>query len=209
MTPALFLDRDGVINVDHAYVHRIADFEFIPGIFDLVRAARALHMRVVVVTNQAGIGRGLYTEADFAALTAWMCERFAEQGAAIDRVYHCPTHPTEGIGAYRVDSPMRKPHPGMLLAARDALRLDMPGSAMLGDKVGDLEAGLAAGVGLNMLLADAASPLQAPPGGERVATLDQARQRLLQHRAAAQSAAQARAHPGAQPPGPAGSTAAP
>ena len=209
MTPALFLDRDGVINVDHAYVYRIADFEFIPGIFDLVRTARALQMRVVVVTNQAGIGRGLYSEADFAALTAWMCERFAEQGAAINRVYHCPTHPTEGKGAYRIDSPMRKPHPGMLLAARDALGLDMPGSAMLGDKVGDLEAGLAAGVGLNLLLAEAASTLQPPPGGERVATLGQARQRLVQHREAAQPAAHAAARAATPAPGAAGSTAHP
>jgi D-glycero-D-manno-heptose 1,7-bisphosphate phosphatase len=181
MTPALFLDRDGVINVDHAYVHRAQDFDFMPGIFELVRSARGLGMRVVVVTNQAGIGRGYYTEADFAALTAWMCERFAEQGAAIDRVYHCPTHPTEGIGAYRIDSPMRKPHPGMLLAARDDLGLDMPASVMLGDKVGDVQAGLAAGVGLNLLLAGDAAGLQPPPGGERVTTLDAARTRLLQH----------------------------
>ena len=183
MTPALFLDRDGVINVDHAYVHRIADFEFIPGIFDLVRAARALQMQVVVVTNQAGIGRGLYTEDDFSALTAWMCERFVEQGAAISRVYHCATHPTEGIGAYRVDSPLRKPHPGMLLAARDALDVDMPGSVMLGDKLGDVQAGLAAGVGLNLLLAADDSPLRPPRGSERVGSLAQAEARLRAHAA--------------------------
>jgi D-glycero-D-manno-heptose 1,7-bisphosphate phosphatase len=182
MTPALFLDRDGVINVDHAYVHRIADFAFIPGIFELVRAARALQMQVVVVTNQAGIGRGLYSEDDFNTLTAWMCARFAEQDAAISRVYHCPTHPTEGIGAYRIDSPMRKPGPGMLLAARDELDLDMPHSVMLGDKVGDVEAGLAAGVGLNLLLATADSPLQPPPGCERVSSLAQAERRLRSHR---------------------------
>jgi D-glycero-D-manno-heptose 1,7-bisphosphate phosphatase len=160
VSPALFLDRDGVINVDHAYVHRRDDFEFLPGIFELVRAARGLGHRVVVVTNQAGIGRGLYTEAQFAELTAWMLGVFAEQGAPVDRVYHCPSHPTAGIGVYRVDSPLRKPHPGMLLLARDELGLDLNASTFVGDKLTDMQAGLAAGVGHNVLL-DAGSP---PPG---------------------------------------------
>ena len=181
MTPALFLDRDGVINVDHGYVHRTDQFDFMPGIFDLVRAARHHGLRVVVVTNQSGIGRGLYTEDDFARLTAWMLERFAEQGAAIDRVEHCPSHPTHGLGAHRVNSPRRKPGPGMLMAARDALQLDMPGSLMLGDKHDDLLAGHAAGVGLNLLLAAHATATPLPPRAERVATLVHARQRLLQH----------------------------
>ncbi len=178
LTPALFLDRDGVINVDHGYVHRIADFEFMPGIFDLVRCARGLQMRVVVVTNQAGIGRGLYSEADFAALTRWMCERFADAGASIDRVYHCPTHPTQALGAYRVDSPMRKPHPGMLLAARHDLQLDLPASALLGDKLTDVQAGLAAGVGLNMLLQGADPTVEVPAGVLRVHSFEQAAAQL-------------------------------
>ena len=179
--PALFLDRDGVINVDHGYTHRVADFEFVPGIFELVRLARGLGMRVVVVTNQAGIGRGRYTEADFATLTQWMCERFADAGAAIDRVYHCPTHP-EGIGAYRVESFMRKPHPGMLLAARDELGLDMARSVLLGDKASDIQAGQAAGVGLNLLLTATAARL--PAGAEAVATLAEAAGRLQSFQAA-------------------------
>jgi D-glycero-D-manno-heptose 1,7-bisphosphate phosphatase len=73
---ALFLDRDGVINVDHHYVHRVEDFEFLPGIFELCAIARDAGLRLVVVTNQAGIGRGLYGEAEFQALTQWMCGRF-------------------------------------------------------------------------------------------------------------------------------------
>lgn len=178
LKPALFLDRDGVINVDHGYVHRVADFEFMPGIFDLVRAAQALQMRVVVVTNQAGIGRGLYSEADFAALTRWMCERFAQAGAVIDRVYHCPTHPTEAVGAYRVDSPMRKPHPGMLLAARSELALDLPASALVGDKLTDIQAGLAAGLGLNMLLQGTAAAADLPAGAMRVDSLMEAARQL-------------------------------
>jgi D-glycero-D-manno-heptose 1,7-bisphosphate phosphatase len=172
---ALFLDRDGVINVDHGYVHRPEHFEFMPGIFALVRTARELGLAVVVVTNQAGIGRGLYTEADFLQLTRWMLARFTEESAAIERVYHCPTHPTAGIGAYKVDSPMRKPGPGMLLLARDELALDLPRSVLLGDKISDVQAGLAAGVGSNWLLGPD-TPL--PAGAQRVASLDDARRRL-------------------------------
>src|SRR5262245_18434586 len=89
--PALFLDRDGVISVDHGYVHRVDQFQFLPGIFDLVRhAVRELYWPVVVVTNQAGIGRGLFGEKAFDKLTSWMCERFASEGAPLANVYHCP-----------------------------------------------------------------------------------------------------------------------
>lgn len=150
--PALFLDRDGVVNVDRAYVHRIDEFEFMPGIFELVRTGIELGLVPVVVTNQAGIGRGYYTEADFDALTRWMCERFAQNGAPIERVYHCPTHPVHGIGRYRVDSPWRKPGPGMLLAARDELGIALARSALVGDKASDIEAGRAAGVPLLLWL---------------------------------------------------------
>lgn len=172
VTPALLLDRDGVINVDHAYVHRVAEFEFVPGIFELVRTAHALGWPAVVVTNQAGIGRGLYGEAEFEALTRWMCARFAAEGAPIARVYHCPSHPTAALGAYRVDSPMRKPGPGMLLQARDELGLDLLRSVLVGDKASDIQAGQAAGVGLNLWLG---GPVAAP---ESVATLADAQARL-------------------------------
>lgn len=177
LAAALFLDRDGVINVDHGYVYRAQDFEFMPGIFELARTARALGLRLVVVTNQAGIGRGLYGEADFERLTAWMRDRFADEGAPIDAVYHCPTHPTAGIGAYRVESPRRKPNPGMFLEARDALGLDLGASILLGDKPSDIDAGLAAGVGCNLWLAD---PGTAPPrpGAEVVRSLAEAATRI-------------------------------
>src|SRR5258705_6669482 len=112
--PALFLDRDGVINVDHGYVHRIDEFEFLPGIFKLARfAVRELDWPVIVVTNQAGIGCGLFDEKAFEALTIWMCERFAREGAPLTKIYHCPFHPERGIGAYRRDHRCRNPHPGM------------------------------------------------------------------------------------------------
>ncbi len=101
----------------------------------------------MVVTNQAGIGRGYYTEADFQRLTEWMVDVFRERGIVIARVYHCPYHPTAGIGAYRRESFDRKPQPGMLLRARDELNLDLARSVFIGDKDSDMAAGLAAGVG--------------------------------------------------------------
>ena len=101
MRGALFIDRDGVVNTDHGYVHRSDQFEFIDGIFDLCRAAVGSGLDVVVVTNQAGIGRGLYSEDDFQRLTVWMQERFAEEGAPIRAVYHCPFHPEHGIGRFK------------------------------------------------------------------------------------------------------------
>jgi D-glycero-D-manno-heptose 1,7-bisphosphate phosphatase len=165
LRPALFLDRDGVINVDHGYVHRVNHFEFLPGIFDLVRSAKALGWACVVVTNQAGIARGYYSEEDFAALTGWMLQRFAEQGAPLDAVYHCPTHPDASIEHYRSDSTMRKPGPGMLLLARDELALDLPRSVLVGDKASDILAGQSAGVGLNLLLRSARYADEPLPGG--------------------------------------------
>ena len=161
-TPALFLDRDGVINVDHGYVHRIEDFEFIPGIFELCRAARALGHKLVVVTNQAGIARGLYTEGQFHALTAWMKQRFVEEGAPLDGVYFCPTHPSAGLGAYRVDTEFRKPGPGMLLQAARELDIDLPRSTIIGDKVSDMQAGAAAGV-RRLFLVDPQNDQSLPP----------------------------------------------
>jgi D-glycero-D-manno-heptose 1,7-bisphosphate phosphatase len=144
---ALFLDRDGVINVDHGYVHRPEEFEFVGGIFELVAAANRAGYLVVVVTNQAGIGRGYYSEAQFHELTHWMRDRFAEHGGQIDGVYFCPYHPEHGIGEYRRESEFRKPAPGMLLQAQSELGIDMGQSIFIGDKPSDMAAGRAAGVG--------------------------------------------------------------
>ena len=146
--PALLLDRDGVINVDRGFVSRLEDFAWMPGIFDVARTATRLGMVIVVVTNQTGIGRGDYTEDDYRAVTAFMRERFEREDAALTAVYHCPFHPEAVEARYRAaDHPWRKPRPGMLLAARDDLGLDLAASAMLGDRAADLLAGHAAGVG--------------------------------------------------------------
>lgn len=149
--PALFLDRDGVINVDHGYVFRREQFEFIDGIFDLCRAAKTLGYLVFVVTNQAGIGRQYYSEHDFAELTAWMCRVFREHKAEIDKVYFCPYHPVHGIGSYKVDSPFRKPRPGMILQAAQEFNVNLKRSVLVGDKQSDMDAGISAGVGHNLL----------------------------------------------------------
>lgn len=150
MTPALFLDRDGVINIDKNYVHRIEDFEFIEGIFELGRTANRLGLKVVVITNQAGIGRGYYDEQQFHHLTDWMLAQFAERGVSISKVYFCPYHPIAGIGEYRQDSYDRKPNPGMILAAQRDLDIDLDASVLVGDKETDLQAGRAAGIHWNL-----------------------------------------------------------
>ncbi|AXS40634.1 HAD family hydrolase [Breoghania sp. L-A4] len=155
MRPALFLDRDGVINEDHNYVHLPDDIVFIDGIFDLCRTATDLGMAIVVVTNQAGIGRGYYTEADFAALSDWMRTEFLREGVVIDAIYHCPNHPEHGIGAYKRASYDRKPNPGMILRAQRDLDLDLGASILVGDRKTDIDAGRNAGVGTTILLSAA------------------------------------------------------
>jgi len=147
---ALFLDRDGVINIDHAYVHRREDFEFIDGIFELCRTAVNLGFLVFVVTNQAGIGRGYYTTEQFHEITDWMCRRFLAEGVKIEKVYFCPYHAEHGLGEYRQESFFRKPNPGMILQAAQEYDLDLGASVLIGDKLSDMEAGIAAGVGRNI-----------------------------------------------------------
>jgi D-glycero-D-manno-heptose 1,7-bisphosphate phosphatase len=170
---ALFLDRDGVINEDHGYVHRPDQFDFVPGIFELARFwTNELGRPIVVVTNQSGIGRGLFDEAAFAELTRWMCGRFATERAAIARVYHCPYHPQHGVGRYRRDHPWRKPNPGMILQAVLDLGLDPARSVIIGNTISDIEAGAAAGIGLRILVGSCpAENAEGAPSHEVVADL--------------------------------------
>ncbi|MGN6707391.1 MAG: D-glycero-alpha-D-manno-heptose-1,7-bisphosphate 7-phosphatase [Rhodanobacter sp.] len=144
---ALFLDRDGVINVDHGYVCTPERTEFIDGIFRLCLAAKQADRLLVVITNQAGIGRGYYSEQQFLDYMGWMRAVFAQHGTPLDAVYYCPHHPTEGIGDYRRKCDCRKPAPGMLLRAQRDLNLDLARSTLVGDKESDVAAGHAAGVG--------------------------------------------------------------
>jgi D-glycero-D-manno-heptose 1,7-bisphosphate phosphatase len=141
-----------VLNIDGGYVHRREDFRFQDGIFELCRVAQELGYLRVVVTNEAGIARGYFTETEFDELTRWMKEQFRRQNVRIARVYYCPYHPTEGIGSYRRDSPERKPGPGMLYRAQAELGVDLASSVLIGDKQSDMEAARTAGVGTRILL---------------------------------------------------------
>jgi D-glycero-D-manno-heptose 1,7-bisphosphate phosphatase len=171
-TGALFLDRDGVINVDRGYVHRIEDIELLPGILELARFwTGELRGPIVVVTNQSGIGRGLYDERAYEALTQWLCTRFTAAGSGIARVYHCPFHPEHGIGEYRREHSWRKPRPGMILQAAADLDLDLAASVLVGDRESDIAAAAAAGVGLRILLMPPGSGPAAAPYGNAGAPL--------------------------------------
>ena len=151
MHKALFLDRDGVINFDYGYVHKIDQFDFIPGIFEIGRKAISHGYKIIVITNQAGIGRGLYSETDFLILSEWMCGVFLQEGIEIKKVYFSPYHPTAGIGKYRADDYSRKPRPGMILDAKKEFNIDLQKSILVGDNQTDIDAGVSAGVGINLL----------------------------------------------------------
>ena len=157
---ALFLDRDGVINVDHGYVHTAAQTDWMPGIFELVAQAREIGLLPVIVTNQAGIARGYYDETAFLAYTAWVHAEFRRRGSPIAATYFCPHHPSAGVSELRCECACRKPQPGMLLAAAQRLDIDLAGSAMVGDKESDIEAARRAGVETAMLVtADDLAPV--------------------------------------------------
>lgn len=149
---AAFLDRDGVINIDHAYVHRPEEFQFIDGALQACQRLVNAGYCLIVVTNQSGIGRGYYSEADFEKLCEWMKEQFAKAKAPITAIYFCPHHPTKALGAYRVTCNCRKPAPGMLLKAQVDYDIDMTKSLMVGDKASDMSAALAAGVHTRILV---------------------------------------------------------
>ncbi len=157
MRPAIFLDRDGVINRDYGYVGSIEAFEFLPGVLTscakLVEAGYAL----VVVTNQSGIARGYYDEAQFQALSQWMSVQFAEAGAPLAGIYHCPHHPEKGLSPYCGPCECRKPMPGMLLDAARELKLSLATSYMVGDKPSDITAGKRAGVKATLLIGQGAA----------------------------------------------------
>ncbi len=149
---ALFLDRDGVVNKEKNYVHKIEDFHFLDGIFETCKAFQEAGYIVVIITNQSGIGRGYYTEGDFNALTEWMQGEFGKFSVTIAGTYFCPHHPEEAVGDYRVKCSCRKPEPGMILKAARELNIDLANSILVGDKELDIEAGLNAGVGRNYLV---------------------------------------------------------
>jgi D-glycero-D-manno-heptose 1,7-bisphosphate phosphatase len=147
MIKALFLDRDGVINIDKHYVYKITDFEFIEGIFELCKNYQANGYLIIIITNQAGIARGFYNHKDFAKLTLWMTERFTTNGVAITKVYYCPHHPEFGAACN-----CRKPNPGMILKAQHEFNINLSESVLIGDKESDLAAGRNAGINKLILM---------------------------------------------------------
>jgi len=149
---AVFLDRDGVINVDKGYISLVDDFEFIEGVIEACIKLKEKGYLLVIITNQSGIARGYYTEEQFHTLTEWMDWSFADRGVDLDGIYYCPHHNEKGIGEFKVDCDCRKPKPGMLLSAIEELHIDVTNSILVGDKVSDIQAGIAAGVPNNYLV---------------------------------------------------------
>jgi len=144
--PAAFLDRDGVINIDHGYVVRPEDLAFVTGAPAAIRRLNKAGYAVVVVTNQSGVARGYFTEDDVARFHDHMRAELARHGARIDAIYTAPHHPEATVAAYRDDHPDRKPRPGMLLKAFAELPIEKEGSFLVGDKASDIAAAQAAGI---------------------------------------------------------------
>jgi len=141
MRKALFLDRDGVINIEKNYLYKIEEFEFINGIFELCKYYSSLGYLIIVVTNQSGIARDYYSENDFNKLTSWMIKQFLNNNINITKVYFCPHHP-DILG----ECNCRKPKAGMLFDAQKEFNLDLKNSILIGDKERDIEAGISAGL---------------------------------------------------------------
>ncbi len=147
MNKALFLDRDGVINKEKNYLYKIEDFEFIDGVFSTCKYFLDQGYLLIIITNQAGIARGKYTENDFSRLTHWMRQQFIHQGISVLKVYHCPHHPDFGSACN-----CRKPNPGMIRRAQKEFNLDLKQCILVGDKEGDIQAGINAGIVRNILV---------------------------------------------------------
>ena len=143
---AAFLDRDGVINLDSGYVSRWEDFEYLPDVIQGLTLLQSAGYKLVVVTNQSGIARGYYSEADFLSLTETMKNDLCSRGVTLAAVYYCPYLEDANLEPYRVASDLRKPEPGMLLKAAQDHDIDLSRSIMVGDKVSDMVAAERAGV---------------------------------------------------------------
>jgi len=145
---AVFLDRDGVINIDRAYVYRKEDFEFCQGVFEALKHFQSLGYLLIIVTNQSGIARGYYSEKDFETLMTWVQEELLHVNIKIDAIYHCPHAPDEGCSC-------RKPKSGMFEEAIRAFDIDVRQSWMIGDKPSDIEAARQVGIEKTILIGNA------------------------------------------------------
>lgn len=141
----IFLDRDGVINKEINYLHKIEDFEFIDGVFEACQFLQSLEYKIIVITNQSGISRGLYTNNDYQIITKWMVSQFMKNNISILDTFHCPHLPDSGCNC-------RKPKPGMLLEAKKKYNINMLESWMIGDKETDITAAISSGINNTILV---------------------------------------------------------
>lgn len=137
MNKAIFLDRDGTVNIEKHYLYKIEDFEFIPGAVDAMRVLQNAGYKLIIITNQSGIGRGYYTERDFEILNNWMLEELVKLGVRINKVYYCPHHPNAKIEMYRKKCNCRKPALGLFFQAVKEFDLDLSKCFSVGDKARD------------------------------------------------------------------------
>ena len=155
---AVFLDRDGVINKEINYLHKIEDFEFTHGCIDGLTKLQQQGYLLFVITNQAGIGRGYYTEADFEHLNQWMLTTLKASGIEITAVQYCPHHPEHGLGTYKLDCECRKPKTGMITPLIEKYNIDTTKSLLIGDKISDIDAGFQANIN-TLILVESGHPL--------------------------------------------------
>lgn len=154
MSKALFLDRDGVLNYDKGYTHIFNSTEIIPGSAELIRFANQKKYKVIIITNQSGIGRGLYSEKEFHVYMDEMLTFFNTNGATIEDYFFAPYYKFSKIEKYRTGKKFRKPECGMILSARDKYNLNLSKSILIGDKISDIDAGLKSGVSKLFLLSE-------------------------------------------------------
>lgn len=150
MTPGVFIDRDGTLNEDTGYISHPDGLILYPFAADAVRLINQAGLKVIVVTNQSGVARGLYSEETLRQIHAKMSDELSKKGARLDSVYYCPHHPEFGDRQYRLDCDCRKPRPGMLIRAAREHQIDLSRSYVIGDKASDIR--LASNVGARGVL---------------------------------------------------------
>ena len=155
MLKVAFLDRDGVINIDFGHVHKKDNFVFIEGVINAMKLLNANQFKIIIVTNQAGIAKGLYSEDDYNKLTIWYLKILKEKGIEVLDVFFCPYHINSNIKKYKKDSFNRKPNPGMFLEAMKKYGIDKGNSFTVGDKLSDIEASKKSGIENNFLIKEA------------------------------------------------------
>jgi D-glycero-D-manno-heptose 1,7-bisphosphate phosphatase len=156
MNRAVFLDRDGTINIDKGYVYRTEDFVFLDGFIEALKVFHELNYYVIVITNQSGVARGYYGEEDVIKLHQYMDEELKKSGTYIDAYYYCPHHKDGKVKKYAIDCNCRKPKSGLILKAKEDFNLNLKASILIGDKQTDIDAANNAKVGNTLLISNTA-----------------------------------------------------